>query len=136
MRNSLIKSSLNVYIAGYGCCKQEIIASAGPVYDVSRFGVSFVSYPENADVLVFQGFYNGKGLKKIINIYGDSMLVINQMTGKWKIKSGYYVDYATECKKFLKLFTNINLKWIPREENTYADNLSKGIFSNKIKNPA
>ena len=73
MSNSLIKSSLNVYIAGYGCCKQEILASAGPVYDVSRFGVSFVSYPENADVLVFQGFYNGKGLKKVINIY-DQMI--------------------------------------------------------------
>jgi NADH:ubiquinone oxidoreductase subunit B-like Fe-S oxidoreductase len=82
LRNSLIKSSLNVYIAGYGCCKQEIIASAGPVYDVSRFGVSFVSYPENADILVFQGFYNGKGLKKIINIY-DQML-----SPKWVIAIG------------------------------------------------
>jgi NADH:ubiquinone oxidoreductase subunit B-like Fe-S oxidoreductase len=80
--NSIIKSSLNIYIAGYGCCKQEIIASAGPVYDISRFGVSFVSYPENADVLVFQGFYNGKGLKKVINIY-------NQMISpKWVIALG------------------------------------------------
>ena len=82
MGNSLIKSSLNIYIAGYGCCKQEIIASAGPAYDVSRFGVSFVSFPETADVLVFQGFYNGKGLKKVINIY-------NQMISpKWVIALG------------------------------------------------
>ncbi|HEY5501505.1 MAG TPA: NADH-quinone oxidoreductase subunit NuoB [Candidatus Humimicrobiaceae bacterium] len=82
MGNSLIKSSLNIYIAGYGCCKQEIIASAGPAYDVSRFGVSFVSFPETADVLVFQGFYNGKGLKKVINIY-------NQMVSpKWVIALG------------------------------------------------
>ncbi len=82
MRNSLIKSSLNVYIAGYGCCKQEIIASAGPVYDVSRFGVSFVNFPENADVLVFQGFYNGKGLKKVINIYEQ------MISPKWVLALG------------------------------------------------
>ncbi|MHB9128032.1 MAG: NADH-quinone oxidoreductase subunit NuoB [Candidatus Humimicrobiaceae bacterium] len=82
MRNSLIKSNLNVYIAGYGCCKQEIIASAGPAYDVSRFGVSFVSYPEDADVLVFQGFYNGKGIKKVINIY-DQII-----SPKWVIALG------------------------------------------------
>ena len=82
MSNSLIKSSLNVYIVGYGCCKQEIIASAGPVYDISRFGVSFVSFPESADVLVFQGFHNGKVLKKVINIY-------NQMLSpKWVIAFG------------------------------------------------
>ena len=82
MGNLLIKSSLNIYVAGYGCCKQEIIASAGPAYDVSRFGVSFVSFPETADVLVFQGFYNGKGLKKVINIY-------NQMVSpKWVIALG------------------------------------------------
>ncbi|MCX6384356.1 MAG: NADH-quinone oxidoreductase subunit NuoB [Actinobacteria bacterium] len=82
MSNSLIKSSLNIYVAGYGCCKQEIIASAGPVYDISRFGISFVSFPESADVLVFQGFYNGKGLKKVINIY-------NQMISpKWVIALG------------------------------------------------
>jgi NADH-quinone oxidoreductase subunit B len=76
LSNSLIKSSLNIYIAGYGCCKQEIIASAGPSYDISRFGVSFVSFPESADVLVFQGFYN------VINIY-------NQMLyPKWVIALG------------------------------------------------
>ena len=55
MSNLLIKSSLNIYVAGFGCCKQEIIASAGPIYDISRFGISFVSYPENADVLIVQG---------------------------------------------------------------------------------
>ncbi|MCE5329265.1 NADH-quinone oxidoreductase subunit NuoB [bacterium] len=108
MSNFLIKSSLNVYVAGYGCCKQEVLASAGPVYDISRFGVSFVSYPENADVLVFQGFYNGKGLRKIISIY-------NQMVQpKWVIAlgkcaleslshSGSENDLLHEFKKRLKI---------------------------------
>ncbi|MCL4378820.1 MAG: NADH-quinone oxidoreductase subunit B [Actinobacteria bacterium] len=108
MNNSLIKSSLNIYIAGYGCCKQEILASAGPVYDISRFGVSFVSYPESADVLILQGFYNGRGLVKLINIY-------NQMAApKWTIALGKCAienlsyegsgnNLLTEFKKRLKV---------------------------------
>lgn len=82
MSTSLIKSSLNIYVAGFGCCKQEIIASAGPIYDISRFGISFVSYPENADVLVFQGFLNEKSLRRIIDIYEQ------MISPKWVIALG------------------------------------------------
>lgn len=72
MSSSLIKSGFNIYISGFGCCKQEIIASAGPIYDISRFGISIVSYPENADVLIVQGFLNRKYIKRLIDIY-DAM---------------------------------------------------------------
>lgn len=82
MSTSLIKSSLNIFVAGSGCCKQEIIASAGPIYDISRFGISFVNYPENADVLVFQGFLNEKNLRRIIDIYEQ------MISPKWVIALG------------------------------------------------
>jgi len=80
--------------------------------------------------------------EKVINIYGDSKLVIMQMTGRWRIKFGYYVEYALECKELIKSFKNLSLKWIPREQNTFADQLSKGeMISNNCefkiqKNPA
>ena len=70
MSSSLIKSSFNIYVSGFGCCKQEIIASVGPVYDISRFGISIVSYPEDADVLIVQGFLNRKYIKRLFEIYG------------------------------------------------------------------
>ena len=72
--SSLIKSSFNIYISGFGCCKQEIIASTGPVYDISRFGISVVSYPESADVLIVQGFLNRKYVKRLIEIYDACLL--------------------------------------------------------------
>lgn len=68
--------------------------------------------------------------ENIIHIYGDSKLVIMQMKGFWRIKFGHYVATANECKELLKSFTNISLKWIPREENTFADRLSKGEMIN------
>lgn len=60
-----------------------------------------------------------------INLYGDSNLVVQQMNGRWRIKRGYYVEKAREAKKLLEQFPNLTLNWIPREENSIADELSK-----------
>lgn len=59
-----------------------------------------------------------------IRFYGDSKMVIMQMSGKWKIKGGIYREKALEVKELLKCFSNTVLKWIPREQNTKADELS------------
>jgi ribonuclease HI len=64
--------------------------------------------------------------EQCIEIRGDSMLVIKQMFGTWRIKQGYYVPLALECSILLKqFFPNTRGKWIPREENSLADKLSK-----------
>jgi ribonuclease HI len=60
-----------------------------------------------------------------IIVYGDSELVIDQMFGQKKIKSGTYVPYAIKAKKLCQLFSNLSGQWIPREQNTVADALSK-----------
>ena len=72
------------------------------------------------------------GLDKIpVTIYGDSQLVLYQMFGdhvrkkKWKIKKGYYVPLAKEAKQLLYHLGYVKGQWIPREENTIADELSK-----------
>lgn len=64
--------------------------------------------------------------KKRVFIYGDSQLVVSQMMGHWKIKNGFYYEYAMECRELLTQFPDYIIRWIPREENTWADNLSKG----------
>ena len=58
-------------------------------------------------------------------IHGDSKLVVNQMNGHWKIKGGHYTPYAVECLQLIQQFKSIRFKWIPREQNAYADELSK-----------
>ena len=62
--------------------------------------------------------------KKII-VRGDSKLVIKQMQGLWRIKEGLYVETAVKTKFLGDKFTNIKYKWIPREHNYKADELSK-----------
>lgn len=70
--------------------------------------------------------------KNKIDIYGDSMLVLCQMLMddprwgvRWRIKQGYYVPLAYRALSLLNKFPNITGHWIPREENTIADELSK-----------
>lgn len=62
-------------------------------------------------------------------IYSDSQLVINQMRGNWKIKKGEYVPYCLKCKQLLYIFLSINFQWIPREENSEADFLSRRAYT-------
>lgn len=69
-----------------------------------------------------------KGMKaeqEEIHIYGDSNLVIQQMSGRWKIRQGYYVPLALIARKLVVKFPKLKLQWIPREENNLADELSK-----------
>ena len=67
-----------------------------------------------------------------IQVYGDSMLVLCQMLMddptygiRWKIKKGLYKPLAHKALRLLKKFPNIRGQWIPREENSIADELSK-----------
>ena len=59
-----------------------------------------------------------------IEIFGDSMLVINQMNGEWQIKHGAYREYALKAKPLLedlKKKNSVLIQWIPREQNEKAD---------------
>jgi len=61
-----------------------------------------------------------------IKIFGDSQLVVQQMTGKWRLKGGTYIDVARRSQEKLSRFRSPPLiKWIPREQNVEADKLSK-----------
>lgn len=65
-----------------------------------------------------------------IIIYGDSKLVIEQMKGKWKINQGAYVPYALKARQIDVDFPNVTYIWIPREQNTVCDDLSKDVLKN------
>ena len=67
-----------------------------------------------------------------IMVKGDSMLVINQMFGTWKIKSGLYTPLAKQARELLGRFTNIKGEWIQRDRNEVADGLSKDALKKAL----
>ena len=58
-------------------------------------------------------------------VNGDSMLVVQQMNGNWRIKEGRYRPYALEALKLVGEFTNLIIRHVYREKNQEADDLSK-----------
>ena len=50
----------------------------------------------------------------------DSKLVVEQMSGRWKIKHPDMADLAAEARRLL-IGTEVAFEWIPRAENARAD---------------
>lgn len=70
------------------------------------------------------------GLKHI-HIEGDSLLVISQISGKWKVKNHILSVIHSEIMGMFSHFEKITANHIPREMNSYADSLSDKTLSLK-----
>jgi ribonuclease HI len=69
-------------------------------------------------------------------IRGDSKLVINQLSGKWRVKGGHYVPYYRQARELLiqemaRREGNIKLEWVRRNENGDCDTLSKAVLKER-----
>ncbi|HID65836.1 MAG TPA: ribonuclease HI family protein [Aquificaceae bacterium] len=64
------------------------------------------------------------GVKNLV-VRGDSQLVINQVTGKYRVKNERLKDLYNQVKELEKFFNSIYYEKIPREWNKKADYLSK-----------
>ena len=63
------------------------------------------------------------GIKNIC-VEGDSLLVINQMTGKYKCNSENLIEQHNKAKELAAKFESINFVHIFRNKNARADELS------------
>lgn len=61
-------------------------------------------------------------------IYGDSDLVVKQVTGQWKARGGLYLPWYVKARNAfdeISFTCSVTLKWIPREQNQIADQLCR-----------
>ena len=63
-----------------------------------------------------------------IEVRADSALVVNQMSGKWKLRKGLYREKYQEAVRLGAQFSDLRFRWIPREENEEADELSREAY--------
>ncbi len=75
---------------------------------------------------------NEQGIDDDITVKGDSMLVINQMAGRWRIKSDTSKRFVPQIKDLLG-DRDVKYQWIPRENNTEADGLSRVAYEEECK---
>lgn len=58
-------------------------------------------------------------------VHGDANIVINQLNGRWKARSGAYLPYYHEAYTLRHKLPDVRFIWVPREMNAAADELSK-----------
>jgi NADH-quinone oxidoreductase subunit B len=63
------KSNINIIIPGTGCCRSELLAARGPLYDIQRFGINIVTIPEEADIMVVSGFIGEANINRFLETY-------------------------------------------------------------------
>lgn len=117
-----------------GCSKKNPgLAGAGAViYKYSKeiwCGDSFVGTNSTNNYAEYSGLIIGleKAVElniKTLHVEGDSLLVINQMTGKYKCNSPNLIDQHNKAKELAAKFDIINFVHIFRNKNVRADELS------------
>ena len=65
----------------------------------------------------------GLGITRLC-VEGDSLLVINQVQDKWRVKAAHLAPLVEQCKVLASRFAFIQFEHIPRAKNKDADRLA------------
>ena len=109
--------------AGYGAVVLD--ADSGEVLAERSEGLGVATN----NVAEYQGLI--AGLRAAIELGGtdvevrmDSKLVVEQMSGRWKVKHPAMKPLASEAAGLVRKLGSVRFGWIPRERNTRADRLA------------
>ncbi|XP_016706928.2 uncharacterized protein [Gossypium hirsutum] len=61
---------------------------------------------------------------KVLEVYGDSALVIYQLKGEWETRDPKLVRYRKLVMELIEEFDNVTFSYLPRDENQMADALA------------
>ena len=62
-------------------------------------------------------------------VRSDSKLLVGHMSEGWKVKGGMYIEKLKEVRDLTKEFGSIRFEWIPREQNSEADLLTRIAYA-------
>ncbi|AGF72996.1 bifunctional RNase H/acid phosphatase [Corynebacterium halotolerans] len=110
-----------------------VAGSGTVVYDADRNVLREIAYVVGKRATNNVAEYHGmlRGLEAArelgaseVEIYLDSKLVVEQMSGRWKIKHPDMQKLAIEARKIMSTFDSVTFTWVPRAKNKAADALS------------
>jgi probable phosphoglycerate mutase len=111
---------------GRGCGAAVLYSPTGDV-----LGETYESYAHATNNYAeYQGLIMGLEMAlqhhvKHLRVEGDSMLVIQQAQGTWKVHVDALKPLCSSVQRLLREFTAVSLHWIPREQNAHADALTR-----------
>ena len=109
--------------AGYGAVVMD--AATGDVLAERKSGLGFTTN----NVAEYSGLIAGLEAARelgasTVAVRMDSKLVIEQMSGRWRIKHAPLQTLAQRARSVVADFAKVTYEWIPRERNKHADRLA------------
>ena len=97
--------------------------SGSVIWETARFlGTKTNNEAEYGALILLLTAARERGAKQL-KIYGDSKLVVSQVSKQWKIKLPHLRKLAEEAWRLMEGM-DVTLEWVPREQNARADELS------------
>lgn len=89
------------------------------------------NYAEYTACLKLMQYLISNGLNKSpVVINGDSQLVIEQLKGKYKVKSKALAPLYAAIKVCAMQFSSLSFRWVERSKNSEADSLTNMAYRN------
>ncbi len=109
--------------AGFGCVVWSGDHTAVLAEHGQAIGVTTNNVAEYRGLIA--GLEQARGLGAAqVAVRMDSKLVVEQMTGRWKVKHPGMAELHQQARALASTFESVSFTWIPREQNKHADRLA------------
>ncbi|MCW4355348.1 bifunctional RNase H/acid phosphatase [Hoyosella sp. YIM 151337] len=71
-----------------------------------------------------------------VEVRMDSKLVVEQMSGRWKVKHPDMIPLARKAAELARSFSHVEYTWVPRAQNSHADRLANEAMDAAAALPA
>lgn len=124
---------VSMYCDGGSRGNPGVAGSGSVVYDASGETLGEIAYvvgkKSTNNVAEYYGLVRGlEACREVgathVDVFMDSKLVVEQMTGRWKIKHPDMQKLAREVREIASTFEKVTYTWVPRAKNKKADELS------------
>ena len=124
---------VTVYTDGGSRGNPGVAGSGSVVYDEAGTTLAEIAYvvgqKSSNNVAEYHGLLRGLEAARDlgatdVDVYMDSKLVVEQMSGRWKIKHPDMKKLALDARDLAAGFNSVTYSWVPRAKNKKADELS------------
>ena len=124
---------VTVYTDGGSRGNPGVAGSGSVVYDENGTTLAEIAYvvgqKSSNNVAEYHGLLRGLEAARDlgateVDVFMDSKLVVEQMSGRWKIKHPDMKKLALDARDLAAGFSAVTYSWVPRAKNKKADELS------------
>jgi broad specificity phosphatase PhoE/ribonuclease HI len=118
--------------AGYGAVVRDAVTGAVLAERAAAIGTATNNVAEYGGLLA--GLQAARELgADDVEVRMDSKLVVEQMSGRWKVKHPSMQPLASEAAGLVRELGRVRFSWIPRAENAHADRLANAAMDAAVR---